>query len=183
MDLSDEALKRLLESGHSKGVEAPLIHELRQTRLQVAAYEKRIPELCKDYITKLDAANLQLSEAKEENVNLREAIREELEKSGVLSQWLVEEGDKLKETNRQFGELQKFLQRVTVAYCSRACASDGGNGNVILNHTDLCIGAAIALKDSLVQKRKDYSPNVCCEQCGKPEGSAAVLCPKCCERI
>lgn len=42
MDFSDEALKRLLDSGHAKGIEAPLIHELRQTRLQISELKKAI---------------------------------------------------------------------------------------------------------------------------------------------
>jgi hypothetical protein len=33
-------------------------------RAEVTAYERRIPELCKDYIAKLDAANLQIGEAR-----------------------------------------------------------------------------------------------------------------------
>lgn len=46
MDLSDEALKRLLDSGHAKGIEAPLIHELRQARLQLREVRKDAWEHC-----------------------------------------------------------------------------------------------------------------------------------------
>jgi|SRR5579871_2074871 len=63
----------------------------------------------KDLKPKLDAALLQVSEyrkALEENVNLREAIRGEREKNGVLSIWLKEEGDRVKALELQ-GEGQK----------------------------------------------------------------------------
>ena len=61
----------------------------------------------------LDAALLQLSEAKEENVNLREAIRGEREKNGVISQWLVEEGEEKKELLRLNGEYRKALEAIS----------------------------------------------------------------------
>ncbi len=80
MDLSDEALKRLLDSGHAKGIEAPLIHELRQARVQSQVYKDSADlwstrwSRLKENFEKLEKENASLREKKVGIPRLLEAL-------------------------------------------------------------------------------------------------------------
>ena len=71
---------------------------------------------------------------KSENVNLREAIRGEREKNGVLSIWLKEDGDKVQALELQVDELVSLCRALL-----NRCSNCGGKGRVrILDIEDNC---------------------------------------------